>query len=369
MQFRWQKPQSLWESLFQPRGKWSLAVNSWPSVLPAGIFDSPQTVSEQRKANPFLRLADKASRTHCKNRRERVEELNLEAQEFRAERQLEALRREQKEEECDRRAEAEAVRHERKDQARALVLDRQRIKREEAEERDRRRAAEETQSQKQRFVSSWLEVGLELIPEGVPAEVRLEVMSKLKEFLRECHLPTEMQMLRMVTATVMDALAPWQREEQIAAIVEDARQSLPYTARGLSWSPTEWDLRAKQAAFATIAELRDNSAGLEQIRTAAKVAVGTVVQEYEAHQQAEKTAKQKSQFLDHWFLNFGLSGYVRQLIHRDAIELEPGEQFQDVVSGLETDARKYLDQHLTGAETREEVLKLLREFVRAGFKL
>jgi len=302
-------------------------------------------------------------------RRERVEELNLEAQEFRAERQLDALRREQEEEEADRRAEEEALRQERKDQARALVLDRQRTKREEAEERERRRAAEAAQAQRERFVSLWLEVGLGAIPGDVPADVRLEVVSKLEDFLKECRLTKEAHILRMVTAIAADALAPWQREKAIAAIIEDARKLLPYTARGLSWCPTKWDLKAKQAAFAAIAELRDSSPGLEQIRTAARVAIRTVVEEYETYQQAEKAATRKAQVLDHWFLFFDLSGYVRQLLDGDAIELEPGEKVQDVVSSLETDARKYLDQRLTGAETREEVLKLLREFVRAQFKL
>lgn len=321
------------------------------------------------KGEPVSESGRQSLPNPLQNRRERVEELNLEAQEFRAERQLDALRREQEEDEADRQAEADALRQERKDQARALVLDQQRIEREEAEERDRRRAAEEAQSQREQFVSSWLEVGLALIPEDVPAEVRLDVVSKLEDFLQECHLTKEMQILRMVTATVADALAPWRREQEIAAIIEDARQSLPYMARGFPWSPTEWDLKARQAAFAAIAELRDNSASLEQIRTAARIAVRAVVEEYEAHQRAEKTAKQKNQFLDHWFLYFELSGYVRQLLDGEAIELEPGETLQNVVSSLETDARKYLDQHLIGAETREEVLKLLRELVRAEFKL
>jgi hypothetical protein len=199
--------------------------------------------------------------------------------------------------------------------------------------------------------------------------VRLDVVNKLEEFLQECRLAKETQILHMVTANVADALGPWRREQEIAAIVEDARRALPYTAQGLSWSPTEWDLKARQAAFAAIAQLKENSASLEQIRTAARVAVRTVVEEYETHQQAEKTAKQKSQFLDHWFLHFELTDYVGRLLHENAIELEPGETLQNVVSGLEIAARKHLHQQLTGAETREEVLKLLREFVRAQFKL
>ncbi len=302
------------------------------------------------------------------NRRERVEELNLEAQELRAERQLDALRREQEEEKTDRRAEAEALRQERTDQARALVLDRQRIEREEAEERDRRRAAKEAQSRKERIVSAWLEVGLALIPEGVPAEVRLDVVSKVEELLQECHLTQETQILRLVTATVADVLAPWQREQDITAIIEEACATLPFAAQGLSWSPTEWDLKARQACFGAIAELRD-SGRLEQIRTAARLAVKGVLEQYQAQERAEKTARQKAQFLDNWFLRVELTDFIGRLLHEGAIELDAGERLQDVVDSLKPSTRRYLDRQLTGSEAREEVLKLLREFVRAKFKL
>lgn len=303
------------------------------------------------------------------NRRERVEELTLEAQEFRAERQLEALRREQEQEESDRQAETEALRQERRDQARASLIERQRIERQEREERDRRRAAQEEQTQRERFVSGWLEVGLKEIPDGVPPEFRLEVTEQLTAFLQDCRLQQRELISQMVSATVGNVLAPWRREREIAAIVEEAGKTLPFMARGFfPGSGTEWDLKARQAAFSAITEVRETGS-LEQIRTAARVAVRAVVEEYEATEQAEKTAREKAQFLDHWFLHFQLSGYVRQLIDQEAIELEPGETVGDVADGLETAVRKHLGQRLTGTETRAEVLKLLREFVRAEFKL
>jgi hypothetical protein len=195
------------------------------------------------------------------------------------------------------------------------------------------------------------------------------VVSKAETFLQDCHLTKEPQIRRMLADIVADALAPWQRERAIAEIVEDARKLLPYTARGLSWSPTSWDLKARQAAFAAIEELSHNSASLDQIRTAARVAVRTVIAEYETCLQTEKAAMQKSQFLSHWFLSIELSAYVRQLLDGEAIELEVGETSQDVVRSLEVETRKHLEQRLTGSETREEVLKLLREFVRTRFDL
>ena len=136
----------------------------------------------------------------------------------------------------------------------------------------------------------------------------------------------------------------------------------------MSWSPTEWDLRARQASFAAIAELRD-SGSLEQIRTAARLAVKGVLEQYRAQERADQTARQKAEFLDNWFLRVELTDFVGRLLHEDAIELDTGERLQDVVDNLKPATRKYLDRQLTGSETREEVLKLLREFVRAEFKL
>lgn len=302
------------------------------------------------------------------NRRERLEELNLAAQELRAQRQLDELRRQQEEEEADRQAEEEADRQERQEQMCAQVMERRRAEQQEREERDRRRAAQEAQAQQERFVSSWLQVGLREIPRDVPPNLRLEVTEQLTAYLQDCRLQQRDLISQMVKATVADVLAPWQREQEISAIVEDACKTLPSSACGFSWSPSEWDLKAKQAVFAAIADLRD-CAALEQIRTAANLAIKPVVEEYEAWQHAEKLRRHKAEFLDHWFLYIELSDYVHRLLREGVIELEGGETAPDVVRGLEPAARRHLDQRLTGTETREEVLKVLREFVRAEFRL
>jgi len=320
------------------------------------------------KGESIPATAGRVLSSSLQNRRERVEELNLEATEFRAQRQLDTLRREQEQEEAERSAEAEALREERRNHTRAVVLDRQRAKREEAEQRSRRQAAEEAESQRERFVSSWLEVCLKELPAGVPPDLRLEVVNTLTAFLQECHLSEAQTIARIAVAKVADVLAPWQREQDIAAVIEEVCAALPSAAQGLSWSPTEWDLRARQGCFEAIAELRD-SARLEQIRTAARLAVQGVLEQYQEHERAEKTARLKAQFLDNWFLRVELSDFVGRLLHEDAIELEAGERLEDVVDSLKPATRKYLDQQLTGSETREEALKLLREFVRAEFEL
>ena len=287
------------------------------------------------------------------NRRERVEDLNLEAKELRAERQLGALRREQEEEEADRRAEAEALgRNERTRLGLWWWTDNGSNVRKPKNASGTVRQRKRNSKRAVRFLMAGSRFGVD--PPG--CSCRGPARRGKQGGGVPAGMPSHPGNADIATgsATVADALAPWQREQEIAAIIEDVRQMLPFTARGLSWSPTVWDLKAKQAAFTSIVELRD-SGSLEQIRTAARLAVKDVLEQYQDHERAEKTARRKAQFLDNWFLCVELTDFVGRLLHEDAIELDAGERLEDVVDSLKAATRKYLDQQLTGSETREEV--------------
>ena len=86
------------------------------------------------------------------NRRERLEELTIEAQELRAKRELEKLRREQAEEEEQRQAEAEAREREAAEQREAARLEQRRFEREQQRELDR----QEAEREQAEFHSRWL---------------------------------------------------------------------------------------------------------------------------------------------------------------------------------------------------------------------
>src|SRR5439155_7940897 len=77
------------------------------------------------------------------NRRERLEELTIEAQELRAKRELEKLRREQAEEEEQRQAEAEARDLEAAEQREAARLEQRHFEREQQRELERQEAEHE----------------------------------------------------------------------------------------------------------------------------------------------------------------------------------------------------------------------------------
>src|SRR5207248_9672132 len=77
------------------------------------------------------------------NRRERLEELTIEAQELRAKRELEKLRREQAEDEEQRQAEAEARDLEAAEQREAVRLEQRRFEREQQRELERQEAEHE----------------------------------------------------------------------------------------------------------------------------------------------------------------------------------------------------------------------------------
>jgi excisionase family DNA binding protein len=115
-------------------------------------------------------IRDRVSPSSLSTRRERIEELGLEAQELRAQCELDALRREQEQETAERRAESERIIQERKDHTQRLREDRERAKLEESEDRARHRALEIEQTERAHFISTWVTVGLRLVPSGVPPE-------------------------------------------------------------------------------------------------------------------------------------------------------------------------------------------------------
>src|SRR5581483_8683577 len=71
-------------------------------------FTTESLRAAKGESAPFSERSHGLSHT-VQNRRERVEELGLQAQELRAQHELDSLRREQEQEEADRRADAEAL--------------------------------------------------------------------------------------------------------------------------------------------------------------------------------------------------------------------------------------------------------------------
>src|SRR5579875_285307 len=152
-----------------------------------------------------------------RNRRERVEELALEAQELRAEREIQRLRQEQDEAQAELEAEAKAEERE----AEAARLQLERVQVQQARERELREAERELQA----FRARWLEE-----TEKVLAQYRLSWLSdsQRREVLSTCEaeigkrqVSDAPRMAVIIERTISGTIEPWDRKRQIEKLRTD----------------------------------------------------------------------------------------------------------------------------------------------------
>ena len=223
------------------------------------------------------------------NRRERVEELNLEALELRAKRDLAKLRREDEAErrQAEQQADiAEQERTERVQQARAG--------------READAAREARARQRRTWESQWVQEALDLLPSDAPPEMKLNVGRAVREEL--AHLsPSDSDDVtsNLVGALIQSALRPWERRKEVGKIIESAVEDLPALARSFRLPPpfdfplTEWETLAKQEARRAIDALSQDCQ-VDEMRAAAARAVKRVEEQYER----EKARKAHGELLD-----------------------------------------------------------------------
>lgn len=219
------------------------------------------------------------------NRRERVEELALEAQELRARRDLRELQDEQAEAEERRRADAQAAALAEKRELERLQLEAAR----DAERRRRERQQAQAERQHRKWVEQWAEFAVRSLPQSAPGEMQLAVHEAVEATLSKLALGREQPqgvVQRVVVAAVHEALELWKRKKEVQRAVEEARKQLPALAQYF-FEPTEWEIRAMQAAREAIAKLPAD-VSLAEMRAAAIEAGDRVRAEYEASKAAEQ---------------------------------------------------------------------------------
>lgn len=175
----------------------------------------------QREASPVLR-----------NRRERVEELALEAQELRAKREIAKLKAEQEAEIRRLEEAADSREHEARATEDAIRLERKRSEREREREQERREAGRKVAA----FRSKWTResVGLLSHPKfsWLAGELRKEVLRAVETGIRERLPEEEPCMMDVITQTIADVAAPWYAEhiwnEKLQETAQRALRSLPY---------------------------------------------------------------------------------------------------------------------------------------------
>ncbi len=135
-----------------------------------------------------------------RNRRERLEELTLDAQELKAKRELKKLKAEEAEEEAERSAAAEAEQQEREQRRR---------------EQEQRNHQEREEKRRQKWLGMCYDFALSVLPAEASEAIKLDVCRQVRQALAE-HDPDETPAIieTVVVAAVKRVLEPWNRERE-----------------------------------------------------------------------------------------------------------------------------------------------------------
>jgi excisionase family DNA binding protein len=248
--------------------------------------ESIETIKDQaRQARPVREPSPV-----LQNRRERLEELTLEAQEHRARRELTKLRREEQEEADRLEAEAQARETEAAQRQAELELERERLAHEKAQERARlarERAQECERREAERELAAFHNRWLDKASEGLAARdyawltagQRKEVLDRLEPEIKSRQTADEPRMALIIARSVEALTEPLRAErdaqERRQKLTDEALRSLPYLA-------TEAEkVRAAIALREALSHFDGSERACNEIRMAAQQAVEPVRQAIE----------------------------------------------------------------------------------------
>jgi excisionase family DNA binding protein len=207
------------------------------------LAGSVEAIKQQRRS--LVRPAHGPSPV-LQNRRERLEEVTLETQELRAKRDLERLRREDRDEAERREAEVQAHEEEAEQRRAEIALERERLERERAEDcrRRQREQAEEqdrlvAEKQLAAFRERWYSVAGEAVARmprlnWLTAGQRKEVAESLELEIDRRQPADEPRMNEIIARTLLALVEPLQAErdaqERRQRLADEALRTLPYSA-------------------------------------------------------------------------------------------------------------------------------------------
>jgi hypothetical protein len=215
------------------------------------------------------------------NRRERLEELNLEAQEMRAKRELAKLRREEEQEAAMQEAEAQAREEEAAQRQAELELERERLKHEQTQERIRlQRERElvhqriEAQEQLKAFHCRWLDKMNEAVSayeyRWLSAAQRREILEHFETEIEKRQAADEPRMAAIIVRSLESLTEPLRVEHDAQ---ERRQQVTEYALRTLPYSATHAERFRATAAIREVLRAVDSSADESEMRIAAEEAV------------------------------------------------------------------------------------------------
>ena len=249
---------------------------------------SAESIQAVRERRPSQSRPIRDASPVLQNRRERLEELTIEAQEMRARREIEKLRREEDEEAEHREAEAEEREREASERQEALELEQARLERQRTQERERREAEQRLAAFRCRWSESATEVLSAKELTWLSAVQRKEILDAIETEIAKRQPQDEPRMVRIVTHAIAALVEPFiaqqQARERRKRIIED-------TLRKLSCYATDAE-RARASAFVRESVSRFPwDAEESEIRSAAEEAMRPVTLGIEKRQRDERLLK------------------------------------------------------------------------------
>jgi excisionase family DNA binding protein len=242
-----------------------------------------------------------------------------------------------------------------------------------AEERIERArlAGEQARLEREEWLREWETCAVNAVPWDAPSEMRLEVHEAVRNRLASLNpIPSAAVTEQLVDAEVQLVVGRWRREQEIEAVLIEARDRLlPYEARGSYGELSDWQVHAVRSVAAAIGELPDD-ATIEEIRAAAKQAVARVAAEFHESKAAQEDAQMRERIIQ-WARLPELSDDGRELARTaiaDAMaELPQGtprhklEQARDAVLSALNVAIAQRRQELANEAAREQEERTRRQ--------
>jgi excisionase family DNA binding protein len=233
------------------------------------------------------------------NRRERLEELTLDAQEVRARRELAKLHREEQEEAEGRQAEAQAREEEAAQRQAELELEQERLEHEQSQERmrlERERSQERQRSEAEQALAAfrcrWSESATEVLSAKeltwLSAVQRKEILDAIETEIAKRQPQDEPRMVWIVTHAIAALVEPYieqqQARERRKRIIEDTLRKLSCYATDAERARASGVVRESVSRFPWDAEE-------SEIRSAAEEAMRPVTLGIEKRQRDERLLK------------------------------------------------------------------------------
>jgi excisionase family DNA binding protein len=355
------------------------------------------------------------------NRRERVEELALEAQELRAKREIARLQAEQEAEVRRQEQETDAQEIQAEREAEAARLRRERLRSQEARERERR----EAERQLAAFRSRWLGKVTKILAaqdlRWLSAGQRKEILDAAEAEIDTRQICDEPHMMEIVTHTIAAVVEPYAAErqtwEQRNQVVEGTLRRLPFFAteaerarvaaavresldhlradakefeiraaadetirplrraiekrlldeRLITWAIRELPLgsddrdeaRLRRDCVVVLADLPEDASEVE-VQEALEPTIREACKEVEKRQAQKRRGALKASLIQYGIAE--VSNYLRRL--NQAGEISSRDYWDsDLRADLARAARQEMEAELTGEETTKEVAELVDEIV------